>query len=32
METSREVKFKPKNPSWGDGDIAVVPKYTIRGF
>lgn len=32
METSREVEFKPKNPSWGDGDIAVVPKYTIRVF
>ena len=29
METSREVEFKPKNLSWGDGDIAVVPKYTI---
>ena len=32
METSREVEFKPKNPSWGNGDIAVVAKYTIRGF
>ena len=32
METSREVEFKPKNPSWGNGDISVVPKYTIRVF
>lgn len=29
METSREVEFKPKNPSWGDGDIAVVPNLIL---